>query len=89
MTKKTKLILGAVIVGALGYFYWKSKQKPKAFANLATNLPFGLGGGCPAGTHMAESGEVVVNQGTYNPTTGETEGKVTKKFYSCVPNTSA
>jgi hypothetical protein len=50
MKKNQKILLGALILGAGGYLYWKSKQPKKTFANLAAKW------NCPAGKQKYQIG---------------------------------
>jgi hypothetical protein len=42
MNKQTKMILGVVLLGGVGYYLWSKNQAPKAFANLSS--PSMMGG---------------------------------------------
>jgi uncharacterized protein (UPF0333 family) len=35
MTKNTKIVLGVLAVGAVGYYFYQQSQKPKGFANAS------------------------------------------------------
>ena len=53
MTKNNKILIGAAILAAGGYAYWKSKQPKKAYMNVQGKPKFK----CPAGKQMYTSGE--------------------------------
>ena len=36
MNKQTKMILGVVLLGGVGYYIYKQSKAPKSFANLAS-----------------------------------------------------
>lgn len=77
MTNTKKAVIGVAVI-AVGYFLWKRySTMPSTKVNF-------MAAGCKKG-EVEATVDVVVDHGTYNPETGETEGRKTKRVTKCVP----
>lgn len=72
----TKKVVIGVAVLAVGYFLWKQYSK-------STKVNF-MAAPCKKG-EVEATVDVTVDNGRYNPETGETEGRKIKRVTKCVP----